>query len=153
MLAEGSRYAVSKRASGRATQTGGELSFDEIFTRYHGPMYRYLLGMVGDDAQAQDLAQDTFLKVYKALVGTPDWCCLAVPHRHDDDPRCAAPSSAPHLAALRARRRRAVPDPRARPACTLHRASRARGHAAGPCPADAAPACPPVAFGGLLRCN
>jgi len=48
------------------------LSFDAIFTRYHRAIYAYLLGMVGDVEQAQDLAQDTFLKAYTALARTPD---------------------------------------------------------------------------------
>jgi len=48
------------------------LSFDAIFTRYHRAIYAYLLSMVGDVEQAQDLTQDTFLKVYTALARTPD---------------------------------------------------------------------------------
>ena len=48
------------------------LSFDAIFTRYHRAIYAYLLGMVGEVEQAQDLTQDTFLKVYTALARTPD---------------------------------------------------------------------------------
>jgi len=47
-------------------------AFDEMFTRYHGRIYGYLLGMVGDAEQAQDLTQDTFLKAYKALPRTSD---------------------------------------------------------------------------------
>ncbi len=45
------------------------LSFDHLFARYHGPIYRHILGLVGDPAQAEDLTQDTFLKAYKALPG------------------------------------------------------------------------------------
>jgi len=60
------------------TLGGGGQSFDEIFARYQGPIYRYILGMVGDVEQAQDLAQDTFVKVYGALprsgyVALPAW--------------------------------------------------------------------------------
>jgi DNA-directed RNA polymerase specialized sigma24 family protein len=47
-------------------------SSDAIFTRYHRAIYAYLLGIVGDVEQAQDLAQDTFLKAYTALARTPD---------------------------------------------------------------------------------
>ena len=54
----------------RAEEVDG--AFDEMFTRYHGRIYGYLLGMVGDAEQAQDLTQDTFLKAYKALPRTPD---------------------------------------------------------------------------------
>ena len=42
-------------------------SFDQLFARYQGPLYRHILALVGDSAQAQDLTQDTFLKAYKAL--------------------------------------------------------------------------------------
>jgi len=48
------------------------LAFDAIFVRYHRPIYAYLLGMVGQPEQAQDLTQDTFLKAYIALPRTPD---------------------------------------------------------------------------------
>ncbi len=44
-------------------------SFDQLFARYHGPIYGHILGLVGDPAQAEDLTQDTFLKAYKALPG------------------------------------------------------------------------------------
>ncbi len=39
------------------------LAFDEMVTRYHGRIYGYLPGMVGDTEQAQDLTQDTFLTI------------------------------------------------------------------------------------------
>ncbi len=45
------------------------LSFAHLFTRYHGPIYGHILGLVGDPAQAEDLTQDTFLKAYKVLPG------------------------------------------------------------------------------------
>ena len=64
---------MGERASvelARAEET--TLAFDEMVTRYHGRIYGYLLGMVGDAEQAQDLTQDTFLKAYKALPRTPD---------------------------------------------------------------------------------
>ncbi len=47
-------------------------SFDEMFTRYHGAVYGYILGMVGNPEQAQDLTQDTFVKAYKALPTTQE---------------------------------------------------------------------------------
>ena len=47
-------------------------TFDDIFARFHGPIYRYILGMVGNPEQAQDLTQDTFVKAYKALPSTGD---------------------------------------------------------------------------------
>lgn len=47
-------------------------TFDNIFARFHGPIYRYILGMVGNPEQAQDLTQDTFVKAYRALPTTGD---------------------------------------------------------------------------------
>ncbi len=47
-------------------------AFDELFTRYHAHIYGYLLGLVGNAEQAQDLTQDTFLQAYKAFSRTPD---------------------------------------------------------------------------------
>jgi len=60
-------------AVGSGTRNAPPLpSFDQLFTRYQGPLYRHILGLVGDPAQAQDLTQDTFLKVFTALPGTRD---------------------------------------------------------------------------------
>jgi len=42
-------------------------TFEEIFTRYNGQIYNYLLGMVSSPEQAQDLTQDTFVKAYRAM--------------------------------------------------------------------------------------
>ena len=42
-------------------------TFEEIFSRYNTQIYNYLLGMVGNPEQAQDLTQDTFVKAYRAL--------------------------------------------------------------------------------------
>jgi hypothetical protein len=53
------------------------LSFDHLFTRYHGPIYGHILGLVGDPAQAEDLTQDTFLKAYKALPGAREGAVVA----------------------------------------------------------------------------
>ncbi len=47
-------------------------SFDQLVARYQGPLYRHILGLVGDPAQAQDLTQDTFLKAFTALPGARD---------------------------------------------------------------------------------
>ncbi len=56
----------------RAGQLAADALFDEMFARYQGPIYGYILGMVGNPEQAQDLTQDTFVKAYKALPTTRD---------------------------------------------------------------------------------
>ncbi len=64
--------ACGAACTARPDADSGVLSFDTIFTHYHQAIYGYLLGLVGDVAQAQDLTQDTFLKAYTALPRTPD---------------------------------------------------------------------------------
>jgi RNA polymerase sigma-70 factor, ECF subfamily len=41
--------------------------FGNVFDTYHARIYRYLWSLVGNADQAEDLAQDTFVKAYKAL--------------------------------------------------------------------------------------
>jgi len=127
----GERAAVEPARVEEAT-----LAFDEMFTRYHGRIYGYLLGMVGDAEQAQDLTQDTFLKAYKALPRTPDLVLPAWLYR-------IATNTA--LDALRHRRRLtwlpfAPGDEERWAAPGADPLRRARGRARHPRPADAAPA-------------
>lgn len=42
-------------------------AFAELYLRYLGPVYRYLLARTGSPADAEDLAQETFLRAYRAL--------------------------------------------------------------------------------------
>ena len=53
-----------RRAAG-----GEERAFAAIFDRYHQPLYRYCLAIVGDSQDAQDALQNTMLKVLRALPG------------------------------------------------------------------------------------
>ena len=57
-----SHSLTGERAAVQAIPT-----FEEIFTRYNAQIYSYLLGMVANPEQAQDLTQDTFVKAYRAL--------------------------------------------------------------------------------------
>ena len=57
---------------GRA-RAGDQVAFARLFEQYHAPILNYLHRMVGDRPLAEDLTQDTFVKVYNALPGTrPD---------------------------------------------------------------------------------
>jgi RNA polymerase sigma-70 factor (ECF subfamily) len=38
------------------------------FGQYHAPLYRYLVRLVGDEEQAADLLQETFLRAFRALA-------------------------------------------------------------------------------------
>ena len=49
----------------RACQ-GDASSFDELLRRYRTPLVKYLCRMVRDDALAEDLAQEAFLRVYNS---------------------------------------------------------------------------------------
>jgi RNA polymerase sigma-70 factor (ECF subfamily) len=48
-----------------AVETGTELACD-LFERYHEDIFIYLYGLVHERAWAQDLAQDTFVRVLRA---------------------------------------------------------------------------------------
>jgi len=43
--------------------------FESIFVRFQGPITNFIYHMIGNREQASDLAQDVFVKAYKALLG------------------------------------------------------------------------------------
>lgn len=43
--------------------------FEAIFLRFQGPITNYIYHLIGNREQAYDLAQDVFVKAYKALLG------------------------------------------------------------------------------------
>lgn len=51
----------------RKAQRGDEAAFSTIVRAYHLPIFNYILRSVGDREQAEDLTQDVFLRVWKAL--------------------------------------------------------------------------------------
>lgn len=48
-----------------------EARFEQLFGEHHGEIHIYLCRLVGDDKQAEDLAQDAFVKAYRALARLP----------------------------------------------------------------------------------
>lgn len=54
-----------------ATERDGEQEFAAIFDAYSVRIYRYLCSLLRDPALAEDLAQDTFVKAYRALRHLP----------------------------------------------------------------------------------
>ena len=56
---------------------GDAAAFSEIFERYHHRIVNYLYGLVHDRELAADLAQDSFLKAYRALPRMGDDLRLA----------------------------------------------------------------------------
>ena len=55
---------LTRRAIG-----GDERAFAAIFRRYHQPLYRFCLAIVGSSEDAQDALQNTMMKVLRALPG------------------------------------------------------------------------------------
>ena len=53
----------------RKAQKGDERAFQIILETYEGPVYNYVLRMVGDRALAEDLTQEIFLRIYQGLAG------------------------------------------------------------------------------------
>jgi RNA polymerase sigma-70 factor (ECF subfamily) len=51
-----------------SAQPVGVAQFDALFTRYQTPICNYLYRLVGNREQAFDLAQDVFVKAYRALA-------------------------------------------------------------------------------------
>lgn len=49
-----------------ALRDGDESAFDALFQRWSGPLLRYVERMVRDAASAEELVQETFLRMYRA---------------------------------------------------------------------------------------
>ncbi len=49
------------------SQSGDMAAFDILVTRYRGKVYAMIVNMIHNEADAWDLAQDTFVKAWKAL--------------------------------------------------------------------------------------
>jgi RNA polymerase sigma factor (sigma-70 family) len=63
-----SRLLSDERLTRRAVG-GDERAFAAIFRRYHQPLYRFCLAIVGNPEDAQDVLQNTMMKVLRALPG------------------------------------------------------------------------------------
>lgn len=53
-------------------QRGDQLAFEKLYEHYSDRISRYLIRMVGDDGVGCELAQDTFLKAWEALLSLRD---------------------------------------------------------------------------------
>ncbi len=49
------------------SQAGDLAAFDQLVTRYRGKVYAMIVNMIHNEADAWDLAQDAFVKAWKAL--------------------------------------------------------------------------------------
>lgn len=55
----------------RAWTDGSMEAFEILYSRYRGPLYRYLLRLAGDDARTNDLYQGTWEKIIAARRRLP----------------------------------------------------------------------------------
>src|SRR5579864_6330192 len=51
----------------RSAQRGDEAAFGQLVRAYQTPVFNYVLRLTGDRANAEDLTQEVFLRVYQAL--------------------------------------------------------------------------------------
>jgi RNA polymerase sigma-70 factor (ECF subfamily) len=54
-------------------RTAADRLFEELFQRYETPICTYLARLTGDPARAEELAQETFVRAYRALVKGERW--------------------------------------------------------------------------------
>jgi len=55
----------------RQLSSGSENAFREIFERYRGKLYHYILKITGSEAAAEDAVHDVFLKLWEAREKLP----------------------------------------------------------------------------------
>ncbi len=63
---------IDERALIGHAQVGDEAAFASLYAQYQRPITGYLRRLVGNNEIAEDLAQETFLKAYRALGRTND---------------------------------------------------------------------------------
>lgn len=53
-------------------QLGERAAFDELIARWHEPLWRYLRRLTSSDDTARDLAQDTWIRVFRGIARLRD---------------------------------------------------------------------------------
>ena len=61
-----------RRSAVAPEPTRDDLAFEEIFERYGQTIYNYILRLVGDRDEAEDLAAETFIKAFRRLDSLAD---------------------------------------------------------------------------------
>jgi len=59
--------APTPHAADAVEQNVERWSFDALYEEYRDPLYRYLVNLVTSPTQAEDLTQDVFVRVWRAL--------------------------------------------------------------------------------------
>ncbi len=52
----------------RSSRKGDREAFGQLVSRYQGPVYRVVRGILADPAESEDVAQEVFLKAYASLA-------------------------------------------------------------------------------------
>jgi len=52
----------------REAQAGSERAFNEIVLKYRKSVYTTAVGLIGDADEAEDIAQDVFVKAYESIA-------------------------------------------------------------------------------------
>lgn len=53
----------------RRVQAGDSQAFDDLMARYKRPVTGFVLRLTGGDMEAEDVAQDVFVRAYRAMAG------------------------------------------------------------------------------------
>lgn len=56
----------------KAAAEGSVEDFHKLYEIYSAPIYKFILGMIGSEAEAEDVAQETFIKVFYKLKELKD---------------------------------------------------------------------------------
>ena len=68
-LGENAPPAEADWALVRRVQAGDDDAFDELMNRFKGPLHAFVFRMLGNAAEAEDLAADVFVRAYQAIRG------------------------------------------------------------------------------------
>src|ERR1700728_3087886 len=82
----------------REAQSGNQAAFAQLVHTYDQTVLRLALRLTGSESDAQDIPQETFLRVYKKLDGFPVrvlFRYLDLPHCHQRLPGSPAKEASP----------------------------------------------------------
>jgi RNA polymerase sigma-70 factor, ECF subfamily len=68
-LAQGLSWGRDEAALVTGLQAGSDEAFDYLVTYYHGNVYNLVYGILGDRADAADVTQDVFIRVFRGIHG------------------------------------------------------------------------------------
>lgn len=68
-LAQGLSWGRDEAALVTGLQAGSDEAFDYLVTYYHASVHNLVYGILGDPADAADVTQDVFIRVYRGIHG------------------------------------------------------------------------------------